>query len=206
MVFGRRSALSLGICVLLAAARPAPAGPFADRWHAGDAAPDVEGVHLGDTLQQVLAALGQPDRSLVPGAAAGLQTLSYRHGALLIAIGADNAVSRMMLRSPEGGAIAGIRVGDGLGAMVRSWGEPTYSRGSLGKYQTESWTISVRADIGEQKVLKMMLARTPPPAPPPQPLPDPSAGPSATDNSASTDMSAPGPAAAPQFGTAQQTP
>ncbi len=173
MTLGRRHTLGLAIALaLIASRRPAPvrgAQPTV-HWQAGDAPPDVEGIRLGDPRERVEAVLGAPDPDPLPDdPTADLSTLSFRSSALLIAISRTEGVSRIMLRRPEGGALAGIRVGDPLVALLIHWGEPTQSHGSLGRYIIGTWTISVRADLGEQKVLRLMLARTPtqPTNPPP---------------------------------------
>lgn len=147
---------------------------FEDRWHPGDAAPDVEGVHLGDTFEQVIATLGPPDPSPVPeDPNADKIGLRYRQDGLLIALSRSGGVVRILLRKPEGGAIAGIRVGDRIGAMLKGWGEPTQSRRTLGRYEMGDWSIRVRVDFADQKILKLMLASTPvQPAPPPSPPAD----------------------------------
>jgi hypothetical protein len=188
MTHRRRALLWLAIATILApsprAAR-AQGAALRQRWHPGDEPPDVEGIHLGDTRERVLAVLGAPDPSPIPDdPAADFSTLSYRGGALLIALGKADGVQRIMLRRAEGGRLAGIGVGDHLGKLLIGWGEPTQSHGSLGRYVMGAWTITVRADFGAQKVLRLMLARTPaqpvtpPPAPPadtapaaPQPAP-----------------------------------
>ncbi len=165
MTLGRRTALGCGIGMALALAglQAHAQSAFPDRWQSGDAPPDFEGIRLGDPRERVLQLFGEPDPSpLGDDPAASLHTLRYRDGALLIATDASNAVARIMLSRPEGGALAGIRVGDRIGAMLRGWGEPTQSRGSVGRYQIDDWTIMVRADLAEQKVLKLMLARMAP--------------------------------------------
>lgn len=145
---------------------------FEDRWHAGDAAPDVEGVHLGDTRAQVIATLGEPEPSPLPeDPNADLIGLRYRHGGLLVALTRSGGVVRILLRKPEGGAIAGIHVGDRIGAMLKGWGEPTQSRRAIGRYEMGDWSIRVHVDFADQKILKLMLAsasplRTAPPPPP----------------------------------------
>lgn len=60
--------------------------------------------------------------------------------------------------------------------MLIGWGEPTRSYGKTGRYEMGDWTIVVHADLGEQKVLTIILGRTAslPPAPPLPPQDDPS--------------------------------
>jgi hypothetical protein len=175
MILGRRNACIVIATLLAADGRAALAQDVSlpQRWQTGDEPPEIEGIHLGDRRERVAAVLGKPDPSLFPDDPdADPQILVYRGGALMIAIAKADGVMRIMLNRPEGGALAGIRVGDRLGALLRSWGEPTVSRGSLGRYEMCAWSIAVRADLGAQKVLKLMLARTssqpviPPPAPP----------------------------------------
>jgi hypothetical protein len=165
MILGRRNALCLAIATLLGTGRHAARAQGArlpDRWHVGDPPPEVEGIRLGDTRERVVAVLGAPEPNLLPDdPAADLQTLRYRHGALMVAISRTDGVARILLNRPEGGALAGIHVGDRLGALLVSWGEPTTSTSKLGRYEMGAWTITVRADLGAQAVLKLMLARTP---------------------------------------------
>jgi len=152
------------------AAQPSEAPPRP--WREGDPAPSVEGIHLGDSEARAIAVLGQP-AATPPGlddADAAQRTLRYRDGALMIALSKTDGVVKIMLRKPEGGSIAGILVGDRLGRVVHLWGEPTEGAGSTGKWPMGDWTVSVRGDMISNLVVRIMLARTPPP-PPPSPTP-----------------------------------
>lgn len=143
-------------------------------WEVGDPAPGVEGIHLGDSEAKVIAVLGQP-AAAPPGvdyAAAPLHTLRYRGGALMIAISKADEVVKIMLRKPEGGSIAGIRVGDRLGRLVHLWGSPTVGAGPTGKWPMGDWIVSVRADMVTNVVMRIMLARAvPAPVVPPAVVP-----------------------------------
>jgi hypothetical protein len=128
-------------------------------WHVGDAPPSIAGIHLGDTLQTVVAVLGAPDPGpLTPDDPADRQTLSYRGGALLLLLGKSEGVLRMQLRKPEGGDLAGIRVGDPAGALVEHWGKPPAGHGSVGLYAVGTWAVRVRAG---RTVVSIMLIRLP---------------------------------------------
>lgn len=158
MLFRRQVGLGLAATMLgMAAARAQVV--VKPRWHAGDPAPDVEGVHLGDTREQVLAALGPPDADPAANPAMPIHRLTYRGGGLQIAVDGDGKVMGIMLRTPQAGALAGIRPGDRLGQMVAAWGEPTVSQGMLGRYLIGDWVINAIVDFGEQKVVRLSLSR-----------------------------------------------
>ncbi len=92
----------------------------------GDAAPSIEGLHLGDTEDIVIAVLGTPDPA-PPGLAdpaADLRTLRYRGGALMIGVSKSDGVVKILLRKPEGGSLDGVRVGDRLGGWSGAGANP----------------------------------------------------------------------------------
>ncbi len=176
MIFRRRHAMALALAAVLTSAcgiAQAQTGiAIPQRWHPGDAPPEIAGIALGDSLTRVVAVLGQPDPDPVPeGPAADQRILRYHDGALLVLLSKTTGVSRVLLNRAEGGELAGIRVGDRLGPLLLSWGEPTFSTSTVGRYDMGSWRISVRADLAAQKVLRLMLARTAPQTTPPPPPP-----------------------------------
>jgi hypothetical protein len=179
MLLRRRDAICLVIASPLAVravAARAQGAELPQRWKATDDPPSVEGIRLGDSRERVLAVLGSPDPSPFPDdPSADLRTMRYRGGALMVAIDRNNAVTRILLSRPEGGALAGFRVGDRLGALLTSWGEPTTSTSTVGRYDTATWRITVKADLASNQVLRLMLGRLPPP-PPATPAAAPQAG------------------------------
>ncbi len=146
----------------------APVAPTSEApsrpWQVGDAAPSVEGIHLGDSEAQVIAVLGAPGSppAGVGNAPSALRTLRYRDGGLLIGIGTTGSVARIMLSKPDAGSVAGIKVGDRLGHLVRLWGEPTAGGGSTGQWPMGEWSMSVRGDMVSNVVMRITLVRTPP--------------------------------------------
>ena len=148
-------------------------------WRVGESPPDIAGIRLGDSAAKVVAALGPPMPSPVPAnAAAPLHAMRYHDGGLIIGVSDTLGVVRILLRRPQGGALAGVRVGDPLGSVIRNWGEPPAGAGSVGRYLMGSWTVSVRGDMGSNRVLSIMLARVlrpagPAPSPPVIVLPGP---------------------------------
>lgn len=185
----RRGALTLILAAVAVAATAARADDFTAKWHDGDPAPDVEGVHLGDTRAQVIKVLGQPEEWLIHGPhvdKTGTEFLRFRHGALIVSINSEGHVVRIVLRRAEGGSIAGFKVGDRIGKLLWTWGMPTESHGKVGHFVVGDWTITVQADFGTQQILGLVLAQTgvtPIPgltAPIPMPAPSPSPAPAGT--------------------------
>lgn len=161
MHLDRRSALRLTVAaVLTVCGRAAIADEAAPHlWQPGDAPPAVEGIHLGDTFQQVVAVLGQPDSDSganLPDA--DLRTLRYRGGALMVLIGKSEGVLRILLNRPEGGSIAGLRPGGRLSPLLKQWGEPTAGTPRTAKWPMGDWALSVRADLATQTILRLMLS------------------------------------------------
>jgi hypothetical protein len=148
---------------------PTDAGAPAHPWRLGDPSPSFEGIHLGDSEDRVLAVLGPPAPKLPTPVDPPIHVLHYRHGALIVGVSQTKGVVRILLRKPEGGALAGIRVGDRVGAVVRLWGDPPAGHGSVGRFPMGPWTVIVRADMGTQRVMSIVLATTaflPVPPPP----------------------------------------
>ncbi len=148
---------------------PTDAGAPAHPWRLGDPSPSFEGVHLGDSEDRVLSLLGPPAPRLPALVDPPVHVLHYRHGGLIVGVSRTDGVVRILLRKPEGGALAGIRVGDRVGAVVRLWGDPPAGHGSVGRFPMGPWTVMVRADMGTQKVLSIVLATTASLAVPPSP-------------------------------------
>jgi hypothetical protein len=88
-----------------------------------------------------------------------MQTLRYRGGGLMIGVSKLSGVVRFLLRTPEGGALAGVRVGDPLGALVQLWDDPPAVHGSVRQYPMGDWTVTVHPDMRANRVQSILLAR-----------------------------------------------
>lgn len=112
----RRNALQIAFSTLLAGGFfPARGQELKQRWQPGAEPPEVEGIRLGDTREHVQEVLGEPEPWFGENDdVTGMKYLRYRHGALMVTVDASGKVVQILLRRSEGGALAGIRVGDRL--------------------------------------------------------------------------------------------
>jgi len=136
--------------VALATPALAKSPPFP--WKAGDAAPSVHGVTLGDTEAHARAVLGAPAKTAKMG---GGDVWDYPDGLQIIA-NAGDGVSIIRLRTVTAGAIGGTKVGDTAASVVGKWGVPdATSSGGVALYNAGVWTVELRAKDG--KVIDMLL-------------------------------------------------
>jgi hypothetical protein len=141
--------ITVAAAVLLALPAQAKSPPFP--WKAGDAAPVIDGVKLGDTEAAARAALGAPTGT---AKMSDSDVVDYANGLQIIA-NAGDGVSIIRLRSAAAGAIGGVKVGDDAAAVVARWGDPDATAPGVALYNAGVWTVELRAQNG--KVVDMLL-------------------------------------------------
>ena len=141
--------------LLLAAAPLAAQGK--PPWKAGDRAPALLGLHIGDTRAKLDAVMGPPEGTQVLGE--GVVALSYRHGTVIVTWARLDGVATIDLKSPDAGDIAGIRVGGSIDDLVAKWGQPPQGDNNVGLWVFGPWAVVVRADDAGKKIVMLSLGR-----------------------------------------------
>jgi hypothetical protein len=145
---GRTGAL-VGLALLVAGAAQAAGPPFP--WKAGDAAPSIDGVALGQTEQQALAILGAPAKT---SKMSGDDVWDYANGLEVIANTGDG-VSIIRLLAPGAGSVGGVTAGDDASSVIAKWGNPDTVSVPAALWNCGVWTLEVRATNG--KVTDILL-------------------------------------------------
>lgn len=157
---GRRAMAAWLAGTLAGRAAPVRAQDAAAPWAPDAAAPEVAGIRLGDPAARVIAVLGEPEPNPLDDPAAEVRSLRFHDGALMALIGRRQGVARILLNRPEGGRIAGVRVGDPVDAVLAAWGAPSRSNGATGLWLAEGWLLAVRIAGATQTVDKLLLIDT----------------------------------------------
>jgi hypothetical protein len=140
--YGRALALA-GLALLTAGAAHAADPPFPCK--AGDAAPSIDGVSLGQTEAQALAVLGAPAKT---GKLSGDDVWDYANGLEVIANNGDG-VSIIRLLAPGAGSVGRVKVGDTTKTVVAKWGDSdTVSLPDVALWNCGVWTLEARATNG----------------------------------------------------------
>ena len=118
-------------------------------------APDIAGVTLGRSAQDVRLALGTPEfvqQSL------GMRFWEY-HARGITVIWRDDAsgANAIVVSKREAGVIRGVRVGDPTQQVLANWGAPARVRnsGRFIDFVGHGWTLS--AEIGEGRAIEITL-------------------------------------------------
>lgn len=145
----RRLGALIGLALLTAGAAHAAGPPFP--WKAGDPAPSIDGVSLGQTEAQARAVLGPPAKT---SKMSGDDVWGYANGLEVIANKGDG-VSIIRLHAPGAGQVGGVRVGDAAGSVLAKWGNADVVNIPAAMWNCGVWTIEVRATGG--KVTDILL-------------------------------------------------
>jgi hypothetical protein len=124
-------------------------------WKAGDTAPMLAHVSLGDSEDHARQVLGPPESTSKMGAG---DVLEYPAKGIEIVATKDDGVSIIRLRSPDAGAIDGIRIGDAVTDVMAKWGSPSGGQGRVALYDAGTWTVEVRLEENGSKVIDILLA------------------------------------------------
>ena len=139
----------LAACPLAAQGKPP--------WKAGDPAPALLGLHLGDTRARLDSLLGPSDGKQELGER--VLALSYTARQVTVTWSRLDGVAVIDLRSRESGEIGGVRVGDTIQSLVERWGPPPQGEGTTGLYVFGAWAIVVRSDTAGEKIVMLSLGR-----------------------------------------------
>jgi hypothetical protein len=145
----RRAGALAGLALLVAGAAHAAGPPFP--WKAGDPAPSIDGVTLGQTEPQALAILGAPAKT---SKMSGDDVWDYASGLEVIANTGDG-VSIIRLLASGAGSVGGVKVGDDASAVLARWGNADTVNIPAALWNCGVWTLEVRATGG--KVTDIML-------------------------------------------------
>ncbi|HTW33393.1 MAG TPA: hypothetical protein VMD53_02160 [Rhizomicrobium sp.] len=124
-------------------------------WKAGDHPPSVAGIALGDSEQHVRQVLGEPTSTAKMGAA---NILEYQPSGLEITATKADGVSIIRLRTPQAGAIDGIKIGDSVSTVIAKWGNPSDGHGRVALFNAGVWTVEVRLADDGPNVVDILLA------------------------------------------------
>ncbi len=131
--------------MLLLAVLPGLAAGGEFPWKAGDAAPPVAGVRLGDGLVRLEAALGKPTATERLGDEALVFT--YRPRGLQVIYASLDGVAIIFLQTRAAGDIGGVRLGDKRQDVLARWGRPSSVAGPAAYYKVDSsWVVLLRLD------------------------------------------------------------
>jgi hypothetical protein len=138
----RRAGALAGLALLIAGAAHAAGPPFP--WKAGDPAPSIDGVTLGQTEPQALAILGAPAKT---SKMSGDDVWDYASGLEVIANTGDG-VSIIRLLASGAGSVGGVKVGDDASAVLARWGNADTVNIPAALWNCGVWTLEVRATGG----------------------------------------------------------
>jgi hypothetical protein len=167
-------AVSVGRRVLVAAvclgtvsgALAAQGRPFP--WTAGDTAPPLVGIRLGDRRSLIDSLLGTPDRTTaLPDS---LVALTYARLRLVLAYSEPRGVVRIHAYGPDA-ALGNVRIGGTVAALREHWGDPDEEDGETALYIAGRWFVFVHLDTLTQRAIGLGLAALPEP-PRPYVVPD----------------------------------
>jgi hypothetical protein len=144
--------LAGGIGSMLLAAAPMVSKPIP--WKAGDVAPNVNGVKLGDTEQRALDLLGVPDE--VNSTSDG-ELLEYTTKGLEVTCTKDGVIAIRLL-APGAGSIDGIKVGDIARDVMLKWGAPQGGAGRIAQFGPGPWVIVVHLADKDPTIVDLTLA------------------------------------------------
>ena len=104
-----------------------------------NAAPSVQGVALGDAVDRVYAAWGQPTSTTGDSIA----LLTYDSRGAVVAVSPSRGVVLISWVTRQAGAVDGIRVGDPIGSAIGIWGLPAEKREDYSLFDRGTWTVGV---------------------------------------------------------------
>ncbi len=147
----------LSILALLCGSHPLVAQTGSFPWKAGDPAPAIAGVHLGDSRTRLDSLLGRPDST--QATAQGAVNVIYGAKGLSITYTPHDGVALIYLLRPEAGDIGGIRLGATQADVVAQWGEPPRGEGATAFYLAGTWAAIVGLDEQGAAVIQLGLGR-----------------------------------------------
>ncbi|HTP40653.1 MAG TPA: hypothetical protein VMI92_13895 [Steroidobacteraceae bacterium] len=154
---GRVPGVVLGLALGLACSAATRAADGHFPWKAGDAAPVIGGVHLGEERSEVEKSLGPPpEKKDLDGGFKGL--LYSERGLGLVYSTRDAEVTGIYLLSRDAVDLDGVRLGDSRDEVLARWGEPTAVQGAQAIYLAGNWAVI--AELGDaQTVVSLSVSR-----------------------------------------------
>jgi hypothetical protein len=126
-------------------------------WKAGDAAPLVAGIHLGDDRARFETVLGKPSDTQKLGEV-GL-ALTYRQRGVQVLYTPADGAAVIYLLTRVAGDIGGVRLGDKSEDVMTRWGDPSSVAGPMAFYNAGSWSVFLKLDQNH-RVNQLGLGRT----------------------------------------------
>ncbi|MHB8068920.1 MAG: hypothetical protein ACYDIC_13600 [Desulfobaccales bacterium] len=135
---------------------PAAAQSGAFPWKAGDAAPPVAGIHLGDDRQRLNAILGKPSETQKLGD--DVWAFTYQKRGVQVLYTPLDGAAIIYLLNRAAGDIGGVRLGDAQEDVLARWGEPSLVQGETALYRAGDWVVVLKLDQRD-KVKQLGLGR-----------------------------------------------
>jgi hypothetical protein len=143
---------------LLALAAPITASAQGSHlpWVQSAKPPAISGLHLGESREDLDAALGPPDSVSV--VREGYQLLMYSSRGISVLLPRYGGAEDLRFTNPASGAIDSLRVGATEAAVLRRWGPPQRHDGPDYVYLFRTWKIVVQWDRQLKHVATLILA------------------------------------------------
>jgi hypothetical protein len=124
----------------------------------GNAPPAFGPLRMGETINDIYAALGLPD--------SGEPTEDERNGRALIDYGVegyyllvagDAGLLTIVATQPTSGNIRGITVGTSVDRVLKTWGKPSFHNGRTWGYRADLFVVEIRIDPKLDHVTAIVL-------------------------------------------------
>jgi metalloendopeptidase OMA1, mitochondrial len=122
----------------------APDSGFASRTGVESYTPQIQGIKLGDPLEEVQRVWGEA--SAITGDS--ITVMTYQNRGVKVAVSPESGVAMILVLTRGAGAIDGVRVGDPVAAALSKWGTPRERHDEDQFFDRGSWVVMARGIHG----------------------------------------------------------